>query len=387
MLINPKTFIDSDAITLVHSGEDYFSKLDSIIRKSQSDIHIQMYIFDNDETGKKVVTALKEAASRNVKIYLLLDSFGSNSLTNEFIADLAKSGIEVRFFSTFFSANSFYISRRMHHKIVVADNKTMLIGGINIADKYSGIKGEIPWLDYAIQINGRMAKPVQALCKNIYDKTRTIETSKISYVFHLPKEISISILRNDWLYGKSEINNAYLKSIRNAKNEIVIVGSYFLPGRRLTYALKKASKNNVRIKLILSGVSDIPLLKSATHFFYKTLLQNNIELYEWEKSVLHGKAAVIDGRWTTIGSFNLNNLSSYGSIEMNVGINSAAFSLEFLEHLNGIIAQCKPITKETIKMKPYDISIYTNQFSYWFIRIILLIITYLPYKRFLKNVK
>lgn len=386
MIINANSSEGSDAITLVHSGADYFSRLETIIDNSNTEIHLQMYIFDNDETGKKIVNALKKAATRNVNIYMLLDSFGSNSLTNHFIFDLANNGIQVRFFSPILSANSFYISRRMHHKVIVSDGKTMMIGGINIANKYSGITGEIPWLDYAVQINGRMAKPVQELCRDIYNKKRTFGIRKIAYVFHLPKEISISILRNDWLFGKSEINNVYLKSIRNAKKEIVIVGSYFLPGRRLTYALKNASKNNIKIKLILSGVSDIPLLQSATHFFYKTLLQNNIELYEWNKSVLHGKAAVIDGHWTTIGSFNLNNLSSYGSIEMNVGINSVAFSEHYLLHLNEIISQCKPITKETIKLKPYDISNYINQFSYWFIRIVLLIITYLPYKRFLKKV-
>ena len=87
--------------------------------------------------------------------------------------------------------------------------------------------------------------------------------------------------------------------------------------------MKKASKNKVVIKLILSGISDLPLTRRATCYLYTKLLNYNIELYEWDKSVLHGKTAVIDGYWTTIGSFNLNNLSSYGSIEMNVEINSS----------------------------------------------------------------
>jgi cardiolipin synthase len=91
--------------------------------------------------------------------------------------------------------------------------------------------------------------------------------------------------------------------------EIVIVGSYFLPGRRMNTALKKAAKNKVKIKLILAGISDVTLSRRATHHIYATLLDNNIELYEWDKTVLHGKAAVVDGNWTTIGSFNLNNLS------------------------------------------------------------------------------
>jgi cardiolipin synthase len=148
--------------------------------------------------------------------------------------------------------------------------------------------------------------------------------------------------------------------------------------------LKKASNNNVKIKLILSGISDIPLLRKATYYFYSTFLESNIEMYEWNKSVLHGKAAVVDGNWTTIGSFNLNHLSSYGSIEMNVGIHSVEFSQEYRAHLTGIIEQCIVITADTLKVKQHFISKYTNQFSYWIIRVILLIITYLPYKRILK---
>jgi cardiolipin synthase len=116
------------------------------------------------------------------------------------------------------------------------------------------------------------------------------------------------------------------------------VGSYFLPGRRMNTALKKAAKNKVKIKLILAGISDVTLSRRATHHIYAALLDNNIELYEWDKTVLHGKAAVVDGNWTTIGSFNLNNLSSYGSLEMNVEIKSTAFASSYLEHLNEVIA-------------------------------------------------
>jgi cardiolipin synthase len=100
--------------------------------------------------------------------------------------------------------------------------------------------------------------------------------------------------------------------------------------------LKKAAKNKVKIKLILAGISDVTLSRRATHHIYATLLDNNIELYEWDKTVLHGKAAVV-GQWTTIGSFNLNNLSSYGSLEMNVEIKSTAFASSYLEHLNEVM--------------------------------------------------
>ncbi|HLF53329.1 phospholipase D-like domain-containing protein [Flavobacterium sp.] len=379
------TLSASKSITLVHGGEDYFSRLERIILDAQFEIHIQIYIFDDDFIGNKIAEALKNAASRNVKIYLLLDGFGSKSLSEEFIEDFRRHGINVRLFAPLFSASSFYIGRRLHHKVVVADAKVVLIGGINIADKYHGTPTVTPWLDYAVQLNNeQIAAPLQELCLDIYYKKRQIRRKKIESVFYTTEEIHVSILQNDWLKKKNEINNAYIKSIRNSKKEIIIVGSYFLPGRKLIGALKKASQNKVTIKLILSGISDVPLLRGASLHFYSKILRYNIEIYEWDKSVMHGKAAVIDSHWTTIGSFNLNNLSSYGSIEMNVEINSATFSKTYLSHLNQIISQCQRVTSESLITEQHYFSKFLNWLCYWLIRIITVVLTYLPYKRFMR---
>ena len=379
---NTNSTVASENIALVYSGEDYFSRLESIIRNSQFEIHMQIYLFENDATGKRIISALKEAASRQVKIYLLLDGLGSLSFPSEVRNDLKRSGIKFRFFAPLFSAYTFYLGRRLHQKIVVADRKVALIGGINIADKYHGTLNEEPWLDYAVQLNGEIAKPLQELCTAIFFKKRRLYSQRIKSVFHLQDDILVHILQNDWLKRKNEISNAYIKSIGNAKEEITIMGSYFLPGRRITKALKKASKNKVRIKLILSGISDLPMTRRATCYLYSKLLGYNIELYEWNNSILHGKAAVIDNYWTTIGSFNLNNLSSYGSIEMNVEINSTVFSKMYQAHLNEIIEQCQKITPETLEIKNTLFTKFINWISYYITRIIEIIVTFTPYKRF-----
>jgi cardiolipin synthase len=141
----------------------------------------------------------------------------------------------------------------------------------------------------------------------------------------------------------------------------------------------------VPIKLIVSGVSDVPVLRSASLYLYSILLKYNIEIYEWNKSVLHGKAAVIDGKWTTIGSFNINNLSSFGSIEMNVEINSTSFSEKYLLHLNKIMSQCTTLTAETLKKRDGMFTRYSNLLSYLFIRFVVIIMTYFTKNRFLKS--
>ena len=377
---------DSDTVPknleLVYSGKDYFARLEAIIRDAQFEIHLQMYLFENDATGKRIVAALKEAALRKVEIYVLLDGLGSLSFPDELLKDLKFSGINIRFFAPLFSTYTFYLGRRLHRKVVVADAKVALVGGINIADKYHGSTTEKPWLDYAVQLNGEIAKPLQQLCRDKYFKKRELKNTKIKSTFQIQNDTSVRILQNDWLKGKNEICDGYIKSIRQAKKEIIIIGSYFLPGIRIIQALKKASKNKVTIKLILSGKSDLPMTRRATCFLYDKLLKYNIELYEWDQSVLHGKVAVIDENWSTIGSFNLNNLSSYGSLEMNVEIRSRSFSSEFRTHLNGVISQCQSITKESLKTKTTIMTKFINLFSYVITRMIELVVTYIPYKRF-----
>lgn len=365
------------SIELVFSGEDYFSRLQRIINEAESEIHLQTYIFENDTSGMKIAECLKAAAMRKVNVYVLLDGYGSYSLPGDLTNNLIHHGVNLRFFS----ANIFLIGRRLHHKLVVVDGKTALIGGINIADKYHGTKTEEPWLDFAVQAEGKIAEPLQELCRNIFFRKKRKTRKKLLAAFYSNDHISVRILQNDWLKRKNEIWNAYLKSIRTAKKEVIIVGSYFLPGRRLTHSLRKIARKGVKIKLILSGLSDVPLIRRAGRYLYSSLLKNNIELYEWNKSVLHGKAAVVDSEWITIGSFNLNHLSSYGSIEMNVEIASPEFASYFASYLHTVIAQSEKITAETLKARKGIVSRLLNWFSYLLTRTGMILITYTTYKR------
>jgi cardiolipin synthase len=230
-----------------------------------------------------------------------------------------------------------------------------------------------------------MAKQVDKICFDLYFKRNTSVFRRKRTIIKNPTNTEVRILQNDWLNRKNQIFRAYIHAIRNAKKEIIIVGSYFFPSRKLSKALKLASEKNVKVKLILSGKSDIPLLKNATLYFYGKYLKNNIEIFEWDKSILHGKAAVVDGEWSTIGSFNLNNLSSYASIEMNLGIHSQQFSANFQTHLNLIISECVKISSNEFEKKRTFLSKIKIRVSYWIIRLILNLATIIPYKRFLKS--
>lgn len=373
----------AEYIELVHSGEDYFHRMKNIIKNAQEEIHLQTYIFDNDETGRSIAACLKEAAKRHVKVYLLLDAYGSAKLPDSFTQDLVQHGISFRFFSPLISLNNFYVGRRMHHKILVADGKVALIGGINITDKYHGAPQSEPWLDYAVQLQCPAAGGLQNLCKNFFLKKRGLR--KIKSVFHPTENALVRIIQNDWLTGKTQVCDAYVNAILHAEKEVLIAGSYFLPGKKLSRALIKACKRGIKTTLILAGISDVPLVRRAVTHLYSSFLRHHIVLYEWDKSVLHAKAALADNKWATVGSFNLNSLSCYGSIEMNVEIVSSRFAQVLGSDFDKVISQCRQITFDTLKKKSGMLNRLSNWFSYQIIRIALFFLTFLPHIRFLKK--
>ena len=144
---------------------------------------------------------------------------------------------------------------------------------------------------------------------------------------------------NDWVRGKKQISRSYLEMLRNANTEVILMSSYFMPGRDFRRQMRLALKRGVRIKVVLAGASDVKLGKLAERYLYPWLMRNKVEIYEYQKSVLHGKISVCDGQWTTVGSYNLNELSAKASVELNIDVFHEAFSQEVQENLEQIIQQ------------------------------------------------
>jgi len=330
-----KQVYSADDVRLIHSGANYFDTLEELINNAQHTLHFQTYIFDADETGLRIANALKAAAKRGVLVFLVLDGFGSTNVPKKFINDITNEGVNFRYFSPFFSMQNIYIGRRLHHKVIVADAKIALIGGINIADKYKGDLTKEPWLDYAVLIKGSVCEYAQRICEQICRKKFRVKFNYANKENEVPTKENklIRFSQNDRLRKKNQICSSYIHSIRNSKKTVIIVASYFLPGRKLRKSLETAAKNGVKIKIILSGISDISIFRKAIVYLYTYLHKNNIEIYEWKKSILHGKIAVVDGYWTTVGSFNLNHLSSHASIELNVEVFNRDFAKRTEEHL------------------------------------------------------
>ncbi|MFL5764105.1 MAG: phospholipase D-like domain-containing protein [Bacteroidia bacterium] len=364
-----KNYQYARSVKLIYSGDDYFETLQGLIRKAKQQIHIQTYIFELDETGSSILSELTEAVKRGVTVNFLADGYGSRNISNPEVERIRKTGINFRLFSTFFSRESIYMGRRLHHKIVVADGNTALVGGINIANKYKGSANDPAWLDYSVLIEGNVCEELVAICESFFYKTKF---SKPVVVRETEAKIQIRFLQNDWIRGRNQVHKAYRKALYIADRRIVFVASYFLPGYRFRKALKHARSRGVEIWLILAGKSDMPFLFFAEKYFYPFFLQNGFRIFEWNNSVMHGKAILVDKDWVTIGSYNMNPLSHYLSIELNAEIRNHSFAAEFQEHIETI---ARSGCREVKPAEQYGnfLSRLRNSIVYYFFKFIFLL--------------
>jgi len=350
------TYTNKNKVQLVQGGQEYFTLLEQLIDKAQQSVYILVYIFDDDHTGTQIADALKRAAKRGVKVYLLVDGYGAR-MTKNFVQELKTAGVKFRRFNPLFRSKHFYIGRRMHIKLVVVDAVYALVGGRNIADYYNDLPAQPAWLDLALYIKGEAAPALERVCIRGWNSmlepagramatSLTVARRRIDEL-DIQHTCRVAVRRNDWVRAKTEILSSYYTMFRTAKEEIVILGSYFLPGYKMRRYMERAAERGVRIKVVVTGVSDVLMAKYAERYLYKWMLRKNIEVYEYTRNVLHAKAAVADHHRMTIGSFNVNNLSAHVSIELNVDVDNKPFVSEVQQQFNHIIANdCMQITNE-----------------------------------------
>lgn len=364
-------------VELVCGGKDYFNLILSIIGKAEDSVHLQTYIFEDDSTGRQVADALKEAASRGVNVYLLLDGYASQGLSKEFIASLTGAGIHFRFFEPLLKSRHFYFGRRLHHKILVVDAKYAVTGSKNVSDRYNDLPGAVSWLDFTVYLEGQIAQELCEVCIRTWNGFGTGKRVGHCNIEPVKGDMQVRIRRNDWVRRKNQISATYNEMLRKSHSHITILCSYFLPGKKIRNLMKKACDRGVKITVIVAGKSDVLISKNAERWLYDWMLRNGISIYEYESSVLHAKAAACDSEWLTIGSFNINNISAYASIELNVDVKDAHFTKAVEKTMRQIIEQeCIPITRETHLKAKNLWRQFTRWLSYQTIRVLFYLVTF-----------
>jgi len=364
-----------NTVKLIHDGAAYFRVLEEMIDQARESLHFQMYIFEADETGQRIANALKRAARRQVRVYVMLDGYASRPLPAAFVAELRGAGINFRWFQPLFRGDNFFVGRRMHHKIIVADALYSLVGGRNISNRYNDLPDQPGWLDWAVYSTGDISRELHNRCIQMYFRRPPKGQAKAAPLPPL-EECRVRMRINDWIRNKNQISRSYLEMLKRGQQRVTIMSSYFLPGRVFRKNLRLASKRGLRIRVVVTKLSDVPLAKNAERFFYPWLLRRNIEIYEYRRKVLHGKIACSDGSFVTVGSFNFNDLSAYASIELNLDIQDEEFGAKVEASLDKIIREdCDRITAEDLKHKTRWWNTALYRMAYAMFRTFLIIFT------------
>lgn len=338
-----KPFSSQNLVRVIKGGAPFFQTLNELLQKAEHTIHLQTYIFSNDSTGSAVADALIEAAKKGVSVYLMADGYASKALSKDFIKRLEEAGIHFRFFEPIFRSRHFYFGRRLHHKVVVVDNKFGLVSGSNIADRYNDLPDQPAWYDMALLLEGDAAVELYDICLKIWERDttkRNILRKKLVDLFNYIGEadsVGVRVLQNDWVRRKLEIYFGYHKLFKESKKSITIVCSYFLPGISMRNRLSNAVKRGVDVKVVLSNVSDVSLTKHAERYLYNWMFRNGIKVYEYLPTVLHAKYAVVDDNMVSLGSYNINDLSAQASVELNLLVRDDEIAQQMQAEVNEII--------------------------------------------------
>jgi cardiolipin synthase len=338
-------FARGNRLTLLVCGEQYFPALESALAAAQREIFLETYIFENDPIGQRIAAALCAAARRGVAVQLMVDGFGSRNLPTALREALHEAGVTLLVYRPKISPLTLRRERlrRLHRKLAAIDGCVAFVGGINIIDD-NNEELPAPSYDYAVRIEGPLATDVRESMAHLWRRMarfhigRRVRVIPAAPACCLPQgDVAAALVVRDNLLHRADIEKAYLSAIASARDEIVLACAYFLPGRHFRRALIEAAQRGVRVVLLLQGHTDHPLQLYASRALYGSLLEAGVEIHEYEAGMLHAKVAVVDRRWATVGSSNLDPFSLLLAREANVVVEDPRFAAELRASLQQAI--------------------------------------------------
>jgi cardiolipin synthase len=328
-------------VELLENGEAYFPKVFEALRQARREVLLETFILFEDKVGHELQRILIEAAQRGVKVVVSLDGFGCGELSAGFLGELAEAGVTVQMFDPASKTLGIRTNwfRRLHRKIVVVDATVGFIGGINFSADHLGDFGPEAKQDYAVQVIGPAVADLHHFA--LAQSGRQVRTrrgwrrrqQRPSAWSSEHGDGLVRLIYRDNLQHRDDIEEAYIHALSKAQHRAVIANAYFFPGYRLLREIRNAARRGVHVQLIMQGQPDVLLAKLAARMLYDYLLKDGVVIHEYCQRPLHGKVALVDDEWSTVGSSNLDPLSLALNLEANVLIRDRAFNQQLYERL------------------------------------------------------
>ena len=350
-------FTAGNSVVLLRSGAEYFPALIEAIAAAEREIWLESYIFADDDTGRDVAAALIGAAQRGISVRVLVDGWGARHyLTRALEQRMIDGGIDLLKYRPEVHPWHFrsHRMRRLHRKLVQIDNRVAFVGGINVIDDMNTPGHTPPRVDFAVRVRGPMLVPIIQTMQRVWAIVEIAQLRSSDVPLFPDEEPAESagtqtakFTIRDNLRHRRDIERAYLAGLRTARSEILIATAYFFPGVRFRHALISAATRGVRVTLLLQARVEYRLLHYASRALYGQLLSAGVAIEEYHRSFLHAKVAVVDSRWATVGSSNIDPYSFLMSREANVFVRDVAFADELRVELRAMMADgSRPVPPE-----------------------------------------
>ncbi|VVD86399.1 cardiolipin synthase ClsB [Pandoraea fibrosis] len=346
-------FSHDNDLTLLYLGQNYFTALVAAIDNAKRDVVLETYIFEADDVGANVSAALQRAAQRGVAVRVITDGIGTSRRLPWF-ADWRESGVQHRIYNPrLFGKFGF---SRTHRKLAIVDHDVAFVGGINIIDDFNGGGGtrmSDPRWDFAVQCRGPIVAEIAVafhiqwlrLAPRYLGTPFRHRRRGLRGRLHAPYAGQAAFVARDNLHNRRAVEKAYLMALGRARHEVWLANPYFVPGRRLRRALTQAARRGVSVHLLI-GRKEFRLLDTAVPWLYAKLLDAGVRIGEYDMRQLHGKVAVVDDVWATVGSSNLDALSLFLNHEANVVVLDDPMVIQLRDHIRKAFAEARLIDPE-----------------------------------------
>lgn len=334
-------FSHNNSVTLLMSGQEKFDDMFQAIRQARSSVHLEYFNFRNDSIASLLFDILAEKAKEGVEVRALFDGFGNDSnnqpLLKRHLKSIRSRGIEIFEFDPVRFPWVNHVLHRDHRKIVVIDGQIAYTGGMNVADYYiNGTKQVGEWRDMHCRIDGDEVNTLQAIFLRIWNKTakQNIHGAKYfrgthggDYFKGLKPDTcctaghkTVGIINREPRTSNKIIRTFYTNAINDAQDSIKLVNPYLTLNHKLKKALRQAVKRGVKVEVMVSAHSDIPLTPDCVFYNVHKLMKHGVDVYIYEPGFHHTKIIMVDGRFCTVGSANLNSRSLRFDYEENAVI-------------------------------------------------------------------
>jgi len=385
------SYSHGNQLSLLHRGEQFFPALIDACESALVEIYLETYIFSLDATGLRVKTALLNAARRGVAVQLIVDWLGTGDDTIEQLrVELEPAGVRVVVFNPWFKRGIV----RMHRKIAVIDQRIAFLGGLNINDDLiadDGSAAPLPaarW-DFAVSVSGPL---VQAIHAEVLAQWERLEPRPLitrlqsirAYVSNRQTWRAVEVAEaafvvRDNLRNRQAIQRALLQALGRARSSALLVTPYFAPGRKLRKAMIHAAQRGVEVVLLI-GVGQFVMQDAVAQSFYPRLVRAGVTIVEYRHTQLHGKLAVIDGEWATVGSSNFDGLSLFVNHEANIVVRDSAFAKSLQQMIREAVVEGVVITAADVAQLSLPRRVW-NRFAYGLYRLVLQALTLGSYTR------